>query len=402
MKAAGSTAKRLHFLDSARGLAALSVMTWHFFTAFLNYRQNAFINFSPFHLFWYGEADVVFFFIHSGFILTYSYMKDKPTLKPANYLRFLIERIFRIYPLFLFVLVLSFLLQHYVFTPAPGQFVSNHIQTFWRGNYSFRDLTNQAILIVRASDVDKLRLIPQDWTLAVELTVGFLIPFAAFLSKKLKYLYWPVIIIAIKLLHFDSYLFEFAVGIFLYYRWPRITEIWAGLNMFHKFALTGLAIACHSCFFYFGSLYNSDQVLFRPGVDRLFVIAGSALLFAIAISSSRLQKFLNHEIFVRLGRICYSLYLVHMLLLICWGENLMQWLHRLIQAPNIVYLLAGYLVYLGVTFLISSLTYSWIEKPFNRLGKKIGKWCQISLDNQAQHAVIYSNDLNQSTKILTT
>ena len=56
---------RLVYLDTARALAALSTVVWHFCTAFLNYGKPGFIRDSPFHFFWYGDADVTFFFIHT-------------------------------------------------------------------------------------------------------------------------------------------------------------------------------------------------------------------------------------------------------------------------------------------------------------------------------------------------
>ena len=54
--------QRLYYLDSARGLAALSVITWHFIAAFYDPTQANTATGSPLHFFWYGEADVVFFF----------------------------------------------------------------------------------------------------------------------------------------------------------------------------------------------------------------------------------------------------------------------------------------------------------------------------------------------------
>jgi peptidoglycan/LPS O-acetylase OafA/YrhL len=89
---------RLLYLDSARGLAALSVMMWHFLVAFVP-RDSADLLKNPVHLLYYGEADIIFFFIHSGFILSYSYA-HKLSAAISSYLGFLIERTFRIYPLF--------------------------------------------------------------------------------------------------------------------------------------------------------------------------------------------------------------------------------------------------------------------------------------------------------------
>src|SRR5436190_4796743 len=102
------SAQRFHYLDSVRGLSSLNLITWHFITAFIGSDSHHLTTTSLLHIFWYGEPDVMLFFIHSGFILAYSYTgADKP-LTVTSYIQFLIERIFRIYPLFIFILLVSF------------------------------------------------------------------------------------------------------------------------------------------------------------------------------------------------------------------------------------------------------------------------------------------------------
>ncbi len=53
--------RRLPYLDSARGIAALSVITWHCYTTITNHPENTSLYTSPFHFFLYGEADMIFF-----------------------------------------------------------------------------------------------------------------------------------------------------------------------------------------------------------------------------------------------------------------------------------------------------------------------------------------------------
>ena len=128
MKAAS---RRLPFLDSARGFAAVSVITWHCFTTIIFSLQNSKINSTPFHLFWYGEADVIFFFIHSGFILSYSNSNFEKVFSGTSYVKYLIRRIFRIYPLFLFILLVSYLLKTQVYPIQTNtNYISPHFSSF--------------------------------------------------------------------------------------------------------------------------------------------------------------------------------------------------------------------------------------------------------------------------------
>ena len=209
---------RFSYLDSARGLAALSVTVWHFFTAFVDYRQPGLVSTSALHFFWYGEADVVFFFIHSGFILSYSYTSGPKKITAGSYVRFLIERIFRIYPLFLFILFASFALKNSNF-PLINQtfYATDHIHIFWGRKYNLVTVLKEAILFIQIPQAPGLRLIPQDWILTVEIIAGALIPLMALLLKKVKwFFYWIVIILVIKLARLNTYIFEFATGIFLF------------------------------------------------------------------------------------------------------------------------------------------------------------------------------------------
>jgi peptidoglycan/LPS O-acetylase OafA/YrhL len=371
--------QRFYYLDSVRGLAALSVIVWHFITTFTDPERPGMATASPLHFFWYGEADVVFFFIHSGFILAYSYTGPQKPLTVTSYTRFLIERIFRIYPLFIFILFISFFLKNSIFPLTDGTFTDKHIQLFWSRHYNIWVVLKEAILFIAIPKDGSLRLVPQDWTLTVEIVVGAFIPFMAFLVRKNKWLYWIAVFTAIVLLHLSTYIFEFACGVFLFYHWPYIRQVWKRMNGFLKVGAALLSIVLYTCLFYFSSLFNLLRVLFRPGIDRFIVIAGCCLFFSIVISSSTVQKLLSLPILVKIGRICYSVYLVHMVLLICFADYFMQLLHRWFILPGIGYLLVSFIVYIALTILISLVTYSLIEKPFNKIGKSVSRKIGILL-----------------------
>jgi len=369
-KLPGNT-QRFYYLDSARGLAALSVITWHFITAFIDIHQSGIAAGTPLHFFWYGEADVVFFFIHSGFILAYSYTGSQKPLTATSYLRFLIERVFRIYPLFIFILVVSFVLKNSIYPLTAAQYTSSHMQVFWTRNYDVVTLLKESVLFIAIPKEGNLRLIPQDWTLTVEIVVGGLIPLMAFLIRRSQVLFWLTVFAAIALFKLNTYIFEFACGIFIFYNWQHIQLIWSRLQTLLKLGFFALAIVLYTCLFYFSSLFNYERVLFRPGVDRLLVITGCCLLFSILISSSRVQKILSMPLLVKAGQICYSVYLVHMVLLICFADYFMRLLHSWFIAGKSIYLLIAFIVYMLITVLISLVTYALIEKPFNKAGKKI-------------------------------
>ncbi len=130
---------RFQSLEAFRGIAAISIIYYHsMFTSgtFSYFRLNS-------HLF------VDFFFILSGFIISYAYMQ-KLTDKQVSAKTFFIKRIFRLYPMHLFMLaiwVIYIFVKHWAFTKHIGgqdPFISNNftsfiqhlflVQTFGTGN----------------------------------------------------------------------------------------------------------------------------------------------------------------------------------------------------------------------------------------------------------------------------
>jgi peptidoglycan/LPS O-acetylase OafA/YrhL len=374
-----SQTKRLSYLDTARGLAAVSVVVWHYFTALSGYDRSAVVNSSPLHFFWYGEADVIFFFIHSGFILTYSYANAETRVTVGKYVKYLIERGFRIYPLFLFILVTSWVLRNSFYPFSDGRYLSEHLLQYWGAKKDLGALAKEAILIVRIPDNANERLMPQDWTLTVELLVCPLVPLLALLLRKAKWVFWPLVFVMLWVFHFNTYLFEFATGVFLFFLWKDCRSVWSRIGIVPKLAAVGAAILLYSCLFHFSPIFSLENMVFSPAIDRLMVVAGCALFFMIMISSARVQRWMSQAVLVKIGRSCYSLYLIHLLLLICFADYSMQVLQGWFNAPfwlNGLILLG---VYLLVTILLSFLTYRFVEKPFNLLGKKISRRMEAML-----------------------
>jgi peptidoglycan/LPS O-acetylase OafA/YrhL len=374
-----SPVKRLFYLDTARGFAALSVALWHFFTALDGYTGSVVVNGSPLQLFWYADGGVLFFFIHSGFILTYSYANEKSRFNLPNYVRYLIERLFRIYPLFLFVLILSYVLQRTIYPLSGTSYLSGHLLQFWINKKDLAALAKEALLVIRLPDNANERLIPQDWTLTVELALCPFIPLLSLLWRKAKWFYWLVVLVLLKLVHVNTYLFEIASGVSIYFLWEPGKRVWAGMTQIVRVLAIVTGVALYTCFFNFSSLLTLDHMLFSPGIDRFIVVSGCALFFMIMISSPAVQRVLSHSALVRVGRCCYSLYLVHLLLLICFAGPAMRILHGWFEAPFWLYGGILLVVYLVATVGMSLLTYQFVEKPFNQLGKRISRRMESAL-----------------------
>lgn len=130
--------KRLYMLDSARGLAAITITLWHWqhFTR-LGEKTPVKIDRTEQPLYEFlkvfyeaGTLGVNFFFILSGFIFFWIYLK-KVSAHEIRFKNFLANRLARLYPLYLGTLLLVILLQllyieYYGFTFVYGNFDLYH------------------------------------------------------------------------------------------------------------------------------------------------------------------------------------------------------------------------------------------------------------------------------------
>lgn len=362
--------ERIVYLDSARGLAALSVMIWHFLVMFFNRGDERLLK-NPLHILYYGEADVIFFFIHSGFILSYSYFDKFKNISFSFFIRFFLERLFRIIPLFLFVLSISFLayllLQH-----SNNSILSQHAVKIWNTQIGTKDFLQQINLFNQSGNQADKRLIPQDWTLTVELIAGLSIPIFLGLMKPGKYV-WAIVIFVLSVKFINTFVFEFGCGLSLFFFRSNIVQAYSRLNKFLKLSIIALSLLFYTCFLNFGSLFSADNIIFSYSIDRIIVVIGCLLIFIILITSATIQKLLSQAFLVLVGKICYSLYLWHMLWLILFTGSTYQFFAGYLKMPEGISLAVTFFCFLTSTFCISWLTYLFIEVPFNKLGKRVAR-----------------------------
>ena len=313
---------------------------------------------------------MIFFFIHSGFILSYSHAVFEHSISGTSYLQYIIRRIFRIYPLFLIILFLSFLLKNTIYPIHATNYLSTHFQKFWSNIVQFPDLIKQGLLAVRIPGDPESRLLPQDWTLSVEVLICPLIPFVNFLNRRFKLLSWLVIFLLLKVFHFNTYLFEFTVGVNLYFYRHQITNAWNKCSHAIKIIFLVIAVILYTCLFGYPNLFDGDSKIFSPVVDRLMVVTGCSIFFIFIQNSKSIQNLFNLPGLVKIGKICYSLYVNHILLLICFSNLVLMNLHRLVKGPEWLIILLYVLWFQLLTILLSFVTYRLIEKPFNKWGKE--------------------------------
>lgn len=350
---------RLHFLDSSRGLAALIVFISHFILFFYPGLNSTWLASTPLHILWDGSTAVIYFFIHSGFILTYRLQQRNFNLTFNSYLAFVWRRVFRIYPVFLFTLLCMFFIYrsgYFAFNPAGP--ASSPLNLYWKFESGILNLLKQAILVIRIPNDPVLRLLPQDWSLSIEIAVSLLLPALFVLHSRNSAMLLCFIYFAVQFLSLDPFVFDFALGISIVKFYPYFRTWWQNQKTFS----TKLFV------FFLAVVLSTTTHFLNPSVSNILDLIlihtnawGCTLFLLILLASTRIQKILNIRLLVLQGKSSYSIYLVHLsLLFLCYP----------ISASNLMSLpVLGILIYILV-LIVSILLYFGIELPVIRLGRK--------------------------------
>lgn len=356
---------RLEFLDASRGLAAISVVLSHFFGAyglfpFLKNYENSLL-----HIFWHGEGAVSFFFVLSGYVLSKSLLKNIDNLNVCEYLT---RRLFRIMPLFIFCILISFFslnfyLSHLNVSTFPKR--SSWILEFWTYPKYFKDIIKEAILIRYIPSQTQQRFLPQDWTLRIELIYSLIIPVLLFILKKNNKFF--ILISIFLILEYSSLSSGFIFGIFLAYSNTYIINKIKNFNQLVRLAIFVAGIILYT------SPYDMLQELVKYHPDRKNVLQslGSAAILISLLSNDILQKILTGKIFVFFGKISYGIYLTHFFILIGFMPQVFIFLNKFYNYDENLTRIIGLLILSVSTILISFITYQLVELPFIRIGKKI-------------------------------
>ena len=202
-------------LDSIRGLAALSVLLGHLAGSFEWPELIKVISLTPYlNIPFDGKLAVALFFVLSGFVLSLSYMndgerpdKERSICIPAFYAR----RVVRIWVPWAFVFLLSVIAQktiHQIPTTHPP--VSTWSLGFWNQPQTVESVIKQSYFALHDA---RLMLLPQDWSLGVELKGSAFVPFLIIVFRKS----FPAMVLATLALYFlidtGNFYVSFSIGV---------------------------------------------------------------------------------------------------------------------------------------------------------------------------------------------
>lgn len=307
-------AGRIGSLDGLRGVAAAVVLLNHSFLVVPSLAQGnvhlpvpdsrAWLVNTPLHLFWAGGEAVFVFFVLSGFVLTLPALR-----RPQDWIGYFPSRLIRLY-LPVWVAVALALALHYLVprSPVAGQsdWLLRHVQ-----DLSLTGLAGD--LSLRSPTVLNSPL----WSLKWEVAFSLLLPLFVSVAAVTRRWWWITALGAVALSAGGHplrnqvliYLAMFLLGSALAAGWDRIAEVRR---------LPGAVLLVASCL----GLTSEWWLTVPDALDAprsALVLASAGVLVVLAGKWSPGERFLLGRVPQWLGRISFSLYLVHEPIAVSFG-----------------------------------------------------------------------------------
>lgn len=351
--------KRIYFLDSLRGIAAVIVVLTHICNVFM---KDSNIKFSFLSL---GRSSVILFFILSGLVLSQNLSNSKES---DNYLSFAFKRFKRIYlPFILSMIIIEF--SYFLIRPTGivglGSWFNQIGINYGNSNVILNNI------VMTGNNVEDIN--PVIWSLIIELRISFVFPLIYLLIKKSS-IKLSIVIAS----------FCFCIGTFILILFNQVFLI--GQTIFHiGFFVFGVFIYLNQSyliqlkerekkvFFYISlilylnqSILNLFNYYLMQTISDILTGLGGVGIILILFSSRKMQIKLCNTYFLWLGKISFSLYLYHCIIFISF-----IYLFQYYNIPIIFSLFFS----IPSIFICAHIAFKSIEEPskywfkFNKLNK---------------------------------
>jgi peptidoglycan/LPS O-acetylase OafA/YrhL len=374
---------RKAFLDGLRGVAALVVLICHVLLVLapdlfaLNGTTEwaialSTIGKSPLALLWNGSAAVCAFFVLSGYVVTDFAQRTVLSL-PAQAIR----RYLRLAIPILITSSLAWLLLRLglLCNGAPPDIVGGWMAGWYRFAPSFPAMAYEALAgsFLTGSNTYNLDL----WTMHAELMGSLCVMLVCAIARNRgERTLLNVILIAVTI---TDYLPLFAVGALLHDYEAELSRI--GWRLSIVLFIAG-AYACSM------PLVGDEIALPRhallprifPGGAHYWHVIGASLIVLAVLQATSLQQMFGSAIGRFLGRISFTLYLIHIPLLASVTAALMRSMHEMGRLPTL--LVAGPAT-IALALAVSRLTSEAIDGFGQRVSRAAGRfWMRLFAENE--------------------
>lgn len=368
---------RFHQLDAIRGVAALAVVLSHFASVMAsdpvgNVEQVnqavRYLMLSPLGGVLIGLPAVLLFFVLSGFALTKMLQSSRD-----NYMGYAIKRIARIWPPYLLSIGLSII---YIMTLGwpTGAHVGGWVSKIIGYPLTANDVLDHVLLL----GVFEPHYNFVAWTLVYEMRISLLFPliFVTLLRwrpKQALLIYGALSFFSVAL-HYGAksqghaalanlaltghYILFFVIGGLIALHVVAIIRWYDSLSSRQRLLLLLLAILSYT---YPPQIRDIGGVFskFPMVTAHWLILPGVTLLVVMAITSEKIKNGLMQPVLQWLGKISYSLYLFHPLILF-FMVDMVGYDFNVLSAS---------LLGIAISLFFAALAYKWVELPSQRMGR---------------------------------
>lgn len=350
---------RYRQFDSLRGLGALSVFVAHFISLKMASPLLNKLRQTPLGILCNGTAALMLFFVLSGFVLSLPYVNGG---RPLSLTELYIKRIFRIYPAYIFAIVLAVILKQFMFDKNGLTPYSNWLNNFWNWNWD-KGSPNEILktLLLVGPDFKINYIDPPIWSLVIEMKMSFILPFFILIAANGSKIFNIGFLLVIAWLTYQNH----AWAISVFYLGVLLARYREGLATYVQ-SWTKLKTACIIAAALLVYNNNYELVTFFPRLDLphkyvfsyfICAIGGSAILM-IVLARPGIASLFQKRIFTFWGDISYSFYLVHVPLIL----TIASLISNRFTCSKISTFFAAFIAAVSLSYLL----YIFIERPFQK------------------------------------
>jgi len=367
--------EKVEYLDSLKGLCAFIVVFHHFGNIFFptistgnidqqHHWLEPFIRSSPLSIIFNGNFAVSIFFIVGGFALSYKFFSKSKALNPAGAI---VKRYLRLsIPIFAAVTIAYLFMQFKLFSQIqlPPFTKTYWMVSFWQFQPNFLELIKNSFWDTFFNGSNKYLIIL--WTMQFEFYSSILIYLSLPFVKKtiLRIIIYPILLF----FSLNTYFLPFLLGVMISdYYIARKNKILVKNNIIQKiFALASFFVGI-----YLVTPSVHTRTLISDEVLRN-IISGFFIILAI-IHSTNLKKILSIKPFQLLGKISFSIYLLHLIILCSFTSSVFLILiqHFNYVASALTSLLLSIPLIILSSYLFTTLIDTQVVKISNHLYSKL-------------------------------
>ena len=365
-------------LDKLRFLSFLWVFCWHCFgyfeTGYFGMTDHAVIKF----LAGVGYLGVNFFFVLSGFLITWLLLEEKKNNGQVNILNFYLRRVLRIWPLYFAIVIIGFFLMPIV--SGNTHIIPEQLSHFWKYLFFWANFDRIETGYTGIGN-DNLGVL---WSVAVEEQFYLVWPILIYFSKKSGQLLIILCVIITSLIfryyhinqqdqlyfHTFSVMGDLGIGAllaWLYMYFPSQIQRSVSFLKYKTPVFIIQILLVSLVVLYKNFLQSSEAVIFERIVFSL--VFGYILL--LNIFSSDIQSNFIARWMTEGGKITYGLYCFNLLVIGITQKIFLILSNQtgITDFPGIFYLEA--ITALVLTIVICKLSFRYLETPFLKLKDRI-------------------------------